>query len=69
MGYDDWKTHDPRDDEPDYNRMPDCATPGCLNRVTFPDREAFCSACLADHEYQRRYPPHVGAPCRPEERR
>lgn len=45
MNYDTWKAHDPLDDE-DY-RAPACATPGCENRVTFPDLEIFCSACLA----------------------
>jgi hypothetical protein len=50
MNYDDWKAHDPRDDE-DY-RMPSCATPGCDESVTFPT-DTFCSACLVEHERQR----------------
>lgn len=25
-----------------------CATPGCENNVTFPDFEAFCSACIQE---------------------
>lgn len=45
MNYDDWKAHDPTDDE-DYNRPTPCATKDCDGTVTFPDFQSFCSRCL-----------------------